>query len=66
MTKPTLTDLNPDEYSQGLDQYPFVANSNRCYGIYNTIDDPSGKICLQNKTENVNISVFNVITRTNE
>ena len=34
-----------------------------CVTIYLLLNDPSGKICVPNKTENVNINVFNMITR---
>ena len=34
MTRPTLIDLNPDEYNQGLCYYPFVVNLDRCNGSY--------------------------------
>ena len=35
----------------------------RCNGSCSTLDDPSGKICVQNKTKDVNLSVFNIIRR---
>ena len=31
----------------------------RSNGNCNTLDDPSGKICVLNKTEGVNLNVFN-------
>ena len=34
-----------------------------CNGSCSTLDDPSGKICVQNKTEDVDLSVFNIIRR---
>ena len=38
----------------------------RCNKSYNTIDDPSGRICVPKKTEDVNINAFNMITKKNE
>ena len=38
----------------------------RCNGNCNTLDDPSGKICVLNKTEDVNLNVFSTMTRINE
>ena len=32
----------------------------------NTLNDISDKICVQNKTEDINLNVFNLITNTNE
>ena len=54
-----LIDLNPDE----LNYYPFVLSLARYNGSYNTLDDLSSRICASNKTEDVNLNVFNMITR---
>ena len=40
MNRPTLIDLNPDEYNQGFCYYPFIVNLERCNGRCNTLDDP--------------------------
>ena len=46
--------------------YPFMDNWDRCNRSCNTLDDPSGKICVPKTTEDVNVSVFNVIMRKNK
>ena len=51
MTRPTLIDLDLDEYNQGLRQYSFTINLDRCNGSCNTLDSPSSRICAPNKTE---------------
>ena len=66
MIRATLIDLNSDEYNQGFSQYLFMVNLDRCNGIYNAFDNASSKICVPNKIEDVNLSVFNIITRTNQ
>ena len=66
MTRPTLIDLNPDECNQGWCYYPFLVNLDKCNASCNTLDDTSGRILVPNKTENVNLRVFNMITRINE
>ena len=43
-----------------------MVNLDRCNGIYNAFDNASSKICVPNKIEDVNLSVFNIITRTNQ
>ena len=43
-----------------------MVNLERCNGSCITLDDPSCKICIPNKTEDHNLNVFNMITRTNE
>ena len=64
--KTTLIDLNPDKYTQHSCYYPFMVRLNRYDGSYNTLDDLSSKICFLNKTENVNLYVFNMVTGKNE
>ena len=58
MTKPTFTDLNPDKYSQGLCNYPFMVNLDRYNTSCNNLDDTSVKIFVPNKRKDVNLSVF--------
>ena len=62
LTRSTFIDLNPTE----LHYYPFMVSLDRCNGSCNTIVDPSARICVLNKTENVNLNAFNMITRINE
>ena len=66
MTQPTLINLHPNEYSQELNYYPFVVKLDRCVGKCNTLNDLSNKVCVPNKTEDLNLSVFNMITGINE
>ena len=62
LARPTVIDLNPNE----LQSYPFLTSLDRYNGSCNTPDDPSGKIYAPNKTETVNLKVFNMMTRINE
>ena len=66
MTEPTLIDLDLNEYSQGLRYYQFAVNLDRCVGNSNTLTDLSNRVCVPNKTEDLNLSVFNMITGINE
>ena len=50
MTRPTLLDLNLDEYNQRLCYYPFMVDLNRCNVSCNTLNDPSGRIYVPNET----------------
>ena len=43
-----------------------MINLDRRNGSCNTLDAPSDRICIPNKTEDVNLSVFNMVTRINE
>ena len=49
-----------------MSYYPFVAKLDISNGSCNTFDNPSGRMRVPNKTENVNINVFIMIPRVNE
>ena len=66
MTQPTLIDLHPNEYSQGFYYYLFAVILAKFSGICNTFNDLSDKVCVPNKTEDLNPSVFSMITGKNE
>ena len=66
MTQPTLINLLSNEYSQELHYYPFAIKLDRCVGSCNTPNDLPNKVCVPNKTEDLNLSVFNTITGINE
>ena len=53
MIQPTLINLH---------LYPFSVKFDRCVGSCNTLNTLSNKLCMANKTEDVNLSVFNMIT----
>ena len=65
-TQPTLINLHFSEYTQGLRHYLFMVNLHRCVGSCNIFHSLSNKVCVPNKTEDLYLSVFNVITRINE
>ena len=46
--------------------YPFSARINKCSGNCNNINDPYARICVPDTVENLNIKVFNLMSRTNE
>ena len=66
MNQPTLTNLHPNESIQGLRHYLFAVHLNRCTRCCNTLKDLSHRICVPNKTEDLNSRVFNMITGINE
>ena len=66
MTQSTLIDLYPNEYSQEFHYYPFAVKLDRSVGSCNTLNDLSNKVCIPNKTEDLNLRVFNLITGMNE
>ena len=66
MIQPTLINLHPNEYSQEFPSYPFSVKLDRCIGSFNTLNDLSNEVCVQNKTEDLYLSMFNMITGINE
>ena len=66
MTKPTLINLHPNKYIQEFHYYPVMVKLGRCVGSYNALNDVFNKVCIPNKTEDLNLSVFNMITEINK
>ena len=62
MIQPNLINLHPNECSQEFHWYAL----DRSVGSCNALNDLSNKLCVLNKTENLNLSVFNLITGKNE
>ena len=46
--------------------YPFSVKMNRCSGNYNSVNDLYAKICVPDIVKNLNVKVFNLMSRTNE
>ena len=66
MTQPTLVNLLINKYSQEFNYSPLAVKLHRCIGSCNTLNDFSSKVCAPNKTENLNLSVFSMITGINK
>ena len=64
--EPTLINLHPNEYSQEFHYYSFAVKLDRCVGSCNTLNDLPNKVRVPNKIEDLNLSVFNMITAINE
>ena len=64
--QPTLINLHPNEYIQGLHYYPFAINLDRYVESCNTLNDLSNKVCVPNKIEDLNLSIFIMISGINE
>ena len=44
----------------------FSTATSKCSGICNNINDPYAKLCVPDVVKNVNVKVFNLMSRTNE
>ena len=65
MIRPIVINLHPNEYSQELHCYPSAVKLDRYFGSCNILNDLSNKACVPNKTEDLNLSVFSMITGIN-
>ena len=66
MTQTTLINLHPNEYIQKFHYFPFAVKLDRYAGTCSTLNDLSNKVCVPNKTEDLNLSVLNMITGPNK
>ena len=46
--------------------FPFRIKSSKCSGSCNIINDPYAKLCVSDIVKNLNVRVFNLMSRTNE
>ena len=46
--------------------YPFSIKVNKCSGSCNNINDPYVKLCVPDVAKNINITVFNFMSLTNQ
>ena len=61
-----VINLHPNEYSQEFHHYSFAVILDRCVGSCNTLNYLSNKVCVPNKTEDLNLRVFSIITKINK
>ena len=58
ITQPTYINLNSNENSH---YYPLEVELDRCVESCHTLNDLSNKVCVPNKTQDLNLSVSNMI-----
>ena len=58
--------LHSNEYSQELHYYPFTVKLDKYVGSCNTLNDLSNKVCVTNKTKDLNLNLLNMVTGKNE
>ena len=46
--------------------YPYSIKINKCSGSCSNINDPYAKLCAPDIAKNINVKVFNLISRINE
>ena len=60
--RPEIINVNSDELVFNL----FSIKTSKCGGICNNINDPYAKTCVPDVIKNLNVKVFNPISRTNQ
>ena len=60
--RPEIVNVNSDESAF----FHFSIKTSTCNGSYNIINDPYAKLCVPDVVENMNVKVFNLMSRTNE
>ena len=61
-TRPQVVNVNGDEPVF----FPFSIETSKCSGGCNNINYPYSKICVPDVVKNLNVNVFNLLSRTNE
>ena len=61
-TRPPVINVNGDEPVF----FPFSIETSKCSGSCNNTNYPYAKICVPDIAKNLNVKVFNLISRTNE
>ena len=59
---PKIADINSNNHIF----YPFSIKINKCSGSCNNINNPYAKICVPDTVKDLNVRVFNLMSRTNE
>ena len=59
--RPETVHFNSDE----LVFFPFSIKTSKCSGSCNNVNDPYAKLCVPDVVENMNMKVFNLMSRTN-
>ena len=60
--RPQIININSNEPSL----YPYSVKTNKCSDSCNNINDPYTKLCVPDVVKNINVEVFNLVSRTNE
>ena len=61
-TRPEVVNVNGDEPVF----FPISIKISKCSGICNNVNDPHANICVPDIVKNLNVKVFNLLSRTNE
>ena len=60
--RPQIVNVNSDEPVF----YPFSIKTSKCSGSCNNINNPCAKLCVPDVVKNLNVNLFNLVSRINE
>ena len=60
--RPEIANINSNEPTF----YPYSIRTSKCSGSCNNINDPYAKLCVPDVIKNLNVKVYNLLSRTNE
>ena len=60
--RPEVVNINSNKPSF----YPYSVKISKCSGSCNNINEPYAELCVSNVSKNINVNVFNLISRTSE
>ena len=60
--RPQIVEVNSEEPAF----YLFSIKTSKCSGICNNTNDPYAKMCVLDLVKNLNVKVFNLMSRTNQ
>ena len=60
--RPQVVNVNGEEFVF----FPFSIKISKCTGSCHNINDPYAKLCVSDVVKNLNVKVFNLMSRTNE
>ena len=60
--KPEIINVNSNEHVF----YPFSIKTSKCSGSCNNINNPYAKTCAPDAIKDLNVKVFNLMSKTNE
>ena len=60
--RPQIVNVNGDDPVF----FPFSIKTSKCSGSCDNINNPQAKLCVPDLVKNLNVKVFNLMSRTNE
>ena len=60
--RPEIVNINSNKPSF----FPYSVKISKCSGSCNNVNEPYAELCVSNVSKNINVNVFNLISKTSE